>query len=56
MPLWAKKFNKIWSKLTPKQSDALKLEWFYETPEKPTQEENAKALGISVDSYQEHLK
>lgn len=56
MPLWARKFNGIWDKLTKEQAEALRLEWFYETEEKPTQAENAKALGISVDSYQERLE
>ena len=56
MPLWARKFNGIWDKLTTGQTEALKLEWFYETAEKPTQEENAKTLGINVDSYKERLE
>lgn len=56
MPFWAKRFHRIWDKLTQAQSDALMLEWFYESDEKPTQEENALALGISVDSYKERLK
>lgn len=56
MPLWARKFNGIWGKLTTGQAEALKLEWFYETDEKPIQTENAKTLGISVDSYKERLE
>lgn len=56
MPLWARKFNGIWDKLTKEQAEAFKLEWFYEAEEKPTQAQNAKALGISVDSYQERLE
>lgn len=56
MPSWAKRFNGIWDKLTKGQAEALKLEWFYDSDEKPTQAENAKALGISVDSYQERLE
>ena len=56
MPSWAKRFNGIWEKLTKGQAEALKLEWFYGSDEKPTQEENAKALGISIDSYQERLE
>ncbi len=56
MPFWAKRFHQIWDKLTEAQSDALMLEWFYESDEKPTQEENALVLGISVDSYKERLK
>jgi hypothetical protein len=55
MPSWAKKFYQIWDKLSEAQADALKLEWFYEDAEKPTQEENAKKLGISIASYQERL-
>lgn len=55
MPFWAKRFHRIWDKLTQAQSDALILEWFYESDEKPTQEENALVLGISVDSYKERL-
>ncbi|MFP5491050.1 MAG: hypothetical protein ACLGG0_06095 [Bacteriovoracia bacterium] len=55
MPFWAKRFHRIWDKLTEAQSDALMLEWFYESDEKPTQEENALVLGISVDSYKERL-
>ena len=55
MPLWAKKFYRIWDNLTQAQTDALMLEWFYDGFEKPTQEENAKKLGISIPSYQERL-
>lgn len=55
MPLWAKNFHLIWDKLSEAQADALKLEWIYEDAEKPTQEENAKKLGISIASYQERL-
>ncbi|GEM_PF-5933977 len=55
MPPWAKKFYRIWDKLSESQSEALKLEWFYEEVEKPTQEENAKKVGISIASYQERL-
>lgn len=56
MPSWARRFHGIWEKLTKGQAEALKLEWFYDSDEKPTQEENAKALGISIDSYQERLE
>jgi hypothetical protein len=56
MPSWAKKFDGIWQRLTSEQAEALSLEWFYEAEEKPTQVENAKTLGISVDSYQERLE
>ncbi|HXH75187.1 MAG TPA: hypothetical protein VNJ08_09500 [Bacteriovoracaceae bacterium] len=56
MPFWAKRFGRIWDKLTTAQADALRLEWFYTTLEKPTQEENANKLGISVASYQERLE
>ena len=56
MPLWARKFNGIWDKLTAGQAEALKLEWFYETDEKSTQAENANTLGISVDAYKERLE
>ncbi len=55
MPPWAKKFFRIWDKLSESQSEASKLEWFYEEVEKPTQEENAKKVGISIASYQERL-
>lgn len=55
MPWWAKRFNKIWTKLSEPQIEALTLEWFYEGDEKPSQLDNAKKLGISVDSYQERL-
>ncbi|HXH76680.1 MAG TPA: hypothetical protein VNJ08_17045 [Bacteriovoracaceae bacterium] len=56
MPFWAKRFGRIWDKLTTAQADALRLEWFYTTLEKPTQEESANKLGISVASYQERLE
>ena len=56
MPHWAKKFHRIWDNLTEPQVDALRLEWFYEDLEKPTQEENALKLGISIASYQERLE
>jgi hypothetical protein len=55
MPPWAKKFHRIWDDLTQAQTDAMMLEWFYDDFEKPTQEENAKKLGISIPSYQERL-
>lgn len=56
MPPWAKKFNRIWSRLTTAQADALKLEFFYADDEKASQSENAKTLGISIASYQERLE
>lgn len=56
MPQWAKKFYRIWDNLSDSQAEALKLEWFYEDDEKPTQEESAKRLGISIASYQERLE
>lgn len=56
MPLWAKRFDLIWEKLSEAQATALKVEWFYEDMEKPTQEESARHLGISVASYQERLE
>ena len=56
MPFWAKRFHRVWDKLSDAQAEALKLEWFYEDLEKPTQVENAKRLGISVASYQERLE
>lgn len=55
MPGWARRFDKIWSKLSEAQAEALSLEWFYENEEKPTQEENALKLGISIPSYKERL-
>jgi len=51
-----RKFPKLWNKLTEAQEAALKLEYFYEGQEKPTQKENAKRLGISVASYQDRLE
>lgn len=56
MPPWAKKFDRIWDRLSDAQAEALRLEWFYKEDEKPTQEENAKRLGISIPSYQERLE
>jgi hypothetical protein len=55
MPWWAKRFEKIWTKLSEPQIEAISLEWFYEEDEKPSQLENANQLGISVASYQERL-
>ena len=55
MPWWAKRFNKIWLKLTDAQIETLTLEWYFEGDEKKTQAENAKDLGISLASYQERL-
>jgi hypothetical protein len=55
MPWWAKRFDKIWTKLSDAQIDALTLEWFHDSDEKPSQLENATQLGISVASYQERL-
>jgi hypothetical protein len=56
MPPWAKKFNRIWDRLTKAQADALKLEFFFDDDEKATQSDNAKTLGISIASYQERLE
>lgn len=56
MPSWAQKFERIWELLTDAQAEALKEEWFFEEDEKPTQEEIAKKLGISLASYQERLQ
>ncbi len=55
-PSWAKKFSKIWDKLTPAQIDAIRCEYFHGELIKPTQIESAKKLGISVASYQERLE
>jgi hypothetical protein len=55
-PSWAKKFNRIWKKLTPAQCDAIECEYFHGLDEKPTQYESAKKLGISISSYQERLE
>lgn len=56
MPFWAKRFDRIWEKLSSAQASALKAEWFYEADEKPTQKESAQLLCISVASYQERLE
>lgn len=56
MPFWAIRFDKIWDKLTEQQAEALRAEWFYEDAEKPSQEQLAAGLGISVASYQERLE
>ncbi len=56
MPVSFKKFNKIWNLLTNAQSDALVLEHFHGELEKPTQEQNALKLGISIASYQDRLE
>lgn len=56
MPWWAKRFEKIWTKLSEPQIEALSLEWFYEADDKPSQLENANQLGISIASYQERLQ
>lgn len=55
MPWWAKRFDKIWTKLTEAQIETLTLEWYFEGDEKPSQAENAEKLGISLASYQERL-
>lgn len=56
MPFWARRFNKIWSRLTQAQAEVLRLEYFYEGDEKPTQKENAKKLGIQESSYKDRLE
>lgn len=56
MPKSFKRFNKIWDELTDLQADAIKLEYFYEETEKPTQKANAKKRGISIASYQDRLE
>jgi len=56
MHKYLKRFSKIWNLLTDNQVDALNAEWFYEELEKPTQEQLAKNLGITVSSYQERLE
>lgn len=55
MPWWAKRFDKIWNILSEPQMNALMLEWFHDSDEKPSQLENARHLGISVAAYQERL-
>lgn len=56
MPAVFKKFDKIWSQLTEPQIEALELEFFHGELEKPTQEQNAEKLGISIASYQDRLE
>ncbi len=56
MPFWAKRFDKIWDKLTVQQTQALRAEWFYEDAEKLSQEQLAANVGISIASYQERLE
>jgi hypothetical protein len=55
-PRWARKFHHIWKKLTPAQAEALECEYFHGFDEKPSQQESAKKLGISIGSYQERLE
>lgn len=55
MPWWARRFDKIWNKLSDAQAEAISLEWFYEGDEKPSQLENSAKIGITVASYQERL-
>lgn len=56
MPYKFIKFNKIWDRLTPPQAEAFKLEYFYDSFEKPTQLENAKKLGVKLSSYKDRLE
>ncbi len=55
-PFWITRFDEIWKKLSKAQAEAIRAEYFHGELEKPTQQENAKKLGISIASYQERLE
>ncbi len=55
-PFWASRFEILWRKLTPEQTEAIKSEYFYSESEKPTQKELAARIGIKLSSYKDRLK
>jgi len=56
IPFWASRFDLLWKKLTPEQTEAIKSEYFYTENEKPTQKELAARVGIKLSSYKDRLK
>ena len=55
-PDWAAKFESFMDSLTDDQREAISLEYFYNSCEKPSQEDLAAEIGIGVDAFKARLK